>query len=124
MTGRAIILVLIFAIWFTFVVSRAIQSYFSLNKKIIDYFLIPVLLSIFVGLFANLLHGYFDSKDKLQRVIKKLKNVEGDYVVYHWTNFLQPEIYSIAIALDRKQGSCISCKPALNLLMNYMSILK
>jgi len=93
----AIALSTILALWL------AISLYYC---KLVDYFVIPVLIAVVAGLFTNILQGSLEQKNRLDRINNKLRKYVGEYQVYHWRDLSQPDgcNYKIKIALDYKTG--------------------
>lgn len=71
-----------------------------------DYFVIPVLIAVIAGLFTNFLQGFFEQRNRLERLNRKLGKYVGEYRVYHWRDLFYPDgcNYKIHISLDKKTG--------------------
>jgi hypothetical protein len=91
------ILFIIVIIWF-------VISWYS--GKLVDYFVIPVLIAIVAGLFTNILQGILEQRNRLERINSKLGNYVGNYEVYHWRDLSTPDgcNYKVKVVLNRKTG--------------------
>jgi hypothetical protein len=86
-----------------------LTSWFGISlsySKLVDYFVIPVLIAIVAGLITNILQDFFEQKNKLYRYNRKLSKYVGEYDVYHWNNLSRPDAcdYKIHINLDHNTG--------------------